>query len=218
MKQLFIRILKNTSLYYPLYNWKAKREQVKELIEWERKGRPVPPPHIVKQRTLQVYSTRFGLKILIETGTYCGDMIEAMKDSFDRLYSIELSKELYEKTKERFEGVKHIELIHGDSGLELRNVIKKINQPALFWLDGHYSAGDTAHGDKETPIYEEMSHILNASDRGDVIIIDDARCFGADPSYPSIGELSDFIRSKRTNIDIVVQDDSIRITPKNSRL
>jgi hypothetical protein len=137
-----------------------------------------------------------------------------MKDSFDRLYSIELSKELYEKTKERFKGVKHIELIHGDSGLELGNVIKKINQPALFWLDGHYSAGDTARGDKETPIYEEMSHILNATDRGDVIIIDDARCFGTDPSYPSIVELSDFIRSKRINIDIVVQDDSIRITPK----
>lgn len=215
MKQL-TRLIKNTPLYYPLYNWKVKREQVKELVEWEKKGRPAPPPHIVKQRILQAYSTRFGLKILIETGTYYGDMIEAMKDSFDRLYSIELSEELYEKTKERFKGVKHIELIHGDSGLELRNIINKINQPALFWLDGHYSAGDTALGEKETPIYEEMSNILNATDRGHVIIIDDARCFGTDPSYPSVGELSDFIRSKRTNIDIIIQDDSIRITPKIS--
>jgi predicted O-methyltransferase YrrM len=214
MMQLLKHIIKKTPLYDPLRNWKAKRKQVDELVEWERKGRPLPPPHLVKQRTLQSYARRFGLKILVETGTYYGDMVEAMKDSFDRLYSIELSKELYEKARRRFKGVEHIELIHGDSAIELRQTINRINQSALFWLDGHYSAGDTARGDKETPIYEELDHILNAPDRGHVIIIDDARCFGRDPAYPSLGELSDFIRSKRRNIDIVVQDDSIRITPK----
>ncbi|MBC2744401.1 MAG: hypothetical protein HGJ93_15505 [Desulfosarcina sp.] len=214
MKQLLKQIIKKIPLYYPLHNWEVKRRQVKELVEWERKGKPLPPPHIVKQRTLQTYAKRFGLKILVETGTYCGDMVEAMKDSFDRIYSIELSKELYENAKGRFKGIKYIELIHGDSGLELRKIINKLNQPALFWLDSHYSAGVTARGDKDTPIYEEMEHILNVPDREHVVIIDDARLFGTDPAYPSMGELSDFIRSKRPDTDIVVQDDSIRITPK----
>lgn len=88
-----------------------------------------------------------------------------------------------------------------------------LDQPALFWLDGHYSGGETAQGEKDTPIYEELDRILDAPDRDHVIIIDDARCFGRDRDYPSIQELSDFVRSRRPNVDIAVQDDSIRIKP-----
>jgi hypothetical protein len=90
----------------------------------------------------------------------------------------------------------------------------KLSQPALFWLDAHYSEGVTARGDKDTPIYEELHLILNAGDIGHVIIIDDARCFGTDPAYPSKEELVEFIRSKKSNVDIAVLDDSIIITPK----
>lgn len=92
-------------------------------------------------------------------------------------------------------------------------MIRQINQPALFWLDGHYSAGVTAKGEKHTPIYEELEHILGTQERKHVIIIDDARLFGTDPAYPNLEELSDFIKAKRNNVDILVQDDSIRITP-----
>jgi hypothetical protein len=214
MNQIIKKIIKITPLYRPLCNWVVKKKFEKELVQWERNGKPVPPPHLVKQRTLRAYSERFGLKILIETGTFYGDMVEAMKDVFDRIYSIELSKELYEKAKERFIRVRHIEIIYGDSGIELKNIISKLDQPALFWLDGHYSAGETAKGNKETPIYEELNHILNSTDRSHVIIIDDAQCFGKNPDYPTIQELSDFIKSKTPDLDIVVQNDIIRITPR----
>jgi len=212
-KSLLKKIIKKTPLYYSFRNWETKRKQRKELSEWEKKGKPIPPPHIIKQRTLLIYAKRFGLKNLVETGTLHGDMVEAMKNDFDRIYSIELSTELYEEAKKRFKGEKQIELVHGDSGIELKNVINRINQPSLFWLDGHYSGGDTARGDKNTPVFEELGHILNTKDRGHVIIIDDARCFGADPSYPSIEELNEFIESRRPDVNIVVEDDSIRITP-----
>ena len=214
MKKLLNKILKNIPFFRPLYERQEKKKAMKTIADWERKGKPVPPPNIIKQQALEYYAKRFELKILVETGTYYGTMVEAMKKNFDRIYSIELSDELYEKAKNRFNAEKHIEIIHGDSGVEIKNVVDKINQPALFWLDGHYSAGETARGDKDTPICEELEHILAAPDKGNVIIIDDARCFGNDPHYPSIEELSDFIRSKRPDVDIIVQDDSIRITPK----
>jgi|TARA_B100000809_G_scaffold79452_1_gene77517 hypothetical protein len=207
------KIITKTPLYDSLRNLVIRRRELKQLADWERNGRPIPPPHIVKQQTLKTISKRYGLKILVETGTYYGDMVEAMKDVFNQLYSIELSAELYKKAKKRFKGEKHIELICGDSGLELMNLMSKIDQPTLFWLDGHYSAGVTAKGEKDTPIYEELNHILNSTDKGHVIIIDDARCFGADPNYPSIKELCDFIKSKRANLDIVIQDDCIRVIP-----
>jgi len=213
MNQWISRIIKKTPIYYPFRNWVVNRRQEKELVEWQRNGRPVPPPHLLKQQTLRMYAKKYGLKILVETGTFYGDMVEAMKDVFDRIYSIELSKELYQEVQERFKGVRHIEIIHGDSGIELGNVIGKLDQPALFWLDGHYSAGVTAHGYKKTPIHEELDHILNSPERCHVIIIDDARCFGRDPDYPSIKELSDFIKSKKPDLDMVVQDDMIRIAP-----
>jgi hypothetical protein len=213
MRRLLKQIIKKTPLYYLLLPYLSKGIQTKELREWHRKGKPAPPPHVVKERTLQEYSRRYGLKILVETGTYYGDMLESMKAYCELLYSIELSEELHKKAKERFKGAKHIVLIRGDSGVELKRLMDKINKPALFWLDGHYSAGVTARGEKDTPILEELQHILSAPDRGHVIIIDDARCFGSDPAYPSMEELKNLINLKRANLEIVVQDDSIRITP-----
>ena len=91
-----------------LRDWKVRRKQVKELVNWERQGKPIRPPQIVKQRTLHAYSKRFGLKILVETGTYHGEMIEAMMGSLECLYSIELSEELYEKAKRKFKEAKNV--------------------------------------------------------------------------------------------------------------
>ena len=212
MKQLLKEIIKTPPLYIPLRNWLHTKRQKKELIEWENEGKPVPPPHIVKQRTIRSFAEKFGPKILIETGTYYGDMVEAMKGYFNQIYSIELSEELYEKAKKRFDGEENVRIIHGDSGVELGRLVGRIEEPALFWLDGHYSAGVTARGDKDTPIYEELTHIFNSHLSKYVIIIDDARCFGNDPAYPSIKELSDFIKAKRPHAQIEVKDDSIRIT------
>jgi hypothetical protein len=216
-----------TPLYDSLRGWvvrrreeteRAERERTEEKAraEWQRGDGLLVPSAEVKQQALRSYAESHQLKVLVETGTYYGDMVEAMRDVFERIYSIELSRELHEKARERFKGAEHIELICGDSSVELGQIMRTLDQPALFWLDGHYSGGETAQGDKDTPIREELSRILDAPDRGHVIIIDDARCFGRDRDYPSIRELSDLVRSKRPDVDIEVQNDSIRITPRPS--
>lgn len=214
MKPTIRQVIRDTPFYYTVRGQLMKRRQRSELREWERKGRPVPPPHIVKQRTLIDYADKYGLRTLVETGTCLGDMVEAMKRRFDRIYSIELSKELYDRARARFAKAHNIELILGDSGKVLESVVKEIDHPALFWLDSHYSAGITARGEKDTPIYEELCHILQANARH-IIIIDDARCFGADPAYPTMEELCNFVRSKSENAEITVQYDSIRVTPRS---
>jgi hypothetical protein len=173
----------------------------------------VPPPHIVKQHVLRRYAEQYHLTVFVETGTYRGDMVAAMKPLFHKIYSIELGDKLFAAAKRRFEQDPHIELLHGDSGKELGGIIERIDRPALFWLDGHYSAGDTARGDRDTPIHDELEQILRAPDLGHVIIIDDARCFGSDPAYPTIQALSEHVLSRRPRAGIAVADDSIRITP-----
>jgi hypothetical protein len=205
-------VARRTPLYTPANNWVAVRRQRHELRKWETQGRPVPPPHFVKQQTIRRFAVQYGLTILVETGTYYGDMVEAMKRDFRQIYSIELSPELHAKARQRFARDANVELIQGDSGTELQKIVNQLAQPALFWLDGHYSGGVTARGEKDTPIFEELNQIFNSPLAGHVIVIDDARCFGTEPGYPTITELGEFIHSQRPAAKIEVADDSIRIT------
>ena len=209
MRQHLKQIIKRWPIYVPLRNFLTK---IREVL-WYINGRPVPPPPSIKQRTLKHFAEQFQLRILVETGTFFGDMVEAMKEQVDQIYSVELSRKLHEKARDRFKHLQHIELICDDSGSVLRDIVRRLERPALFWLDGHYSEGVTAKGEKETPIFEELDCILSAPDLGHVIIIDDARCFGTDPAYPTIAELVESVTSRRPNVDISIRDDSIRIIP-----
>lgn len=212
-------LLKTTRAYHMVRNRRRLRLSDLEVREWICAGRPVPPPQRVKQDALRAHAERYGLRIFVETGTFLGDTVEALKGLFERVFTIEISSELASNARKRFKHDRHIRVIEGDSGKELQRLIPEIDGPCLFWLDGHYSGGITGRGEKDTPIYEELAHILGAPDLGHVIVIDDARLFGADPSYPSIEALETFVRERRPNVEIVTESDSIRIVPaRPSRL
>ena len=55
-------------------------------------------------------------------------------------------------------------IVQGDSGKVLSEILLEINEPAIFWLDGHYTAGITARGVKECPIFEELDCIFNTKE------------------------------------------------------
>lgn len=213
MNQLLRYVVERIPPFSTVRGLVIARKEKKTIEEWEKRGKPAPPPHVIKQRTIREYANKFNLKTLVETGTYRGEMVEAMKNHFNEVYSIELSTDLYEKAKQKFAGDARIKLINGDSGTELGKLVAQLKQPALFWLDGHYSGGITARGAKDTPVYEELTHIFDSSQKNHVIIIDDARCFGTDSAYPTIDELSNFIKTKRPRAQIEVDTDSIRIIP-----
>ena len=40
----------------------------KKVLLWKLKGRPVPPPHAVKQAIVREYEAKFKLPVFIETG------------------------------------------------------------------------------------------------------------------------------------------------------
>jgi len=180
------------------------------LSEWKSNGCPAPPPHFVKQMTIKEFQRKSSYKILIETGTYFGDMIDAQKNNFKLIYSIELSVDLFNKAKQKFEKDKNIIILQGDSGKVLPYIIKKIDEPVIFWLDGHYSEGITARGDKDCPIYEELDAILSKNKTEHIILIDDARCFIGAGDYPTIDELTSYVRSYNEKYQVDVKNDIIR--------
>lgn len=187
------------------------RRDVEARREWERQGRPSPPPHVVKEEMIREYAKRFGTNVLIETGTYLGDMVHAMRKTFARIVSFELDEKLAAQARERFAGDKHIEIVQGDSGKLLGEYLTKINEPCLFWLDGHYSGGITAKGSLETPIKNELQSILSHPVAGHVVLIDDARCFTGENDYPTIDELQQFVKAQKPDWKFSVDTDAIRI-------
>jgi hypothetical protein len=62
--------------------------------------------------------------------------------------------------------------VQGDSGKELPKIVTQLDTPAIFWLDGHYSAGITAKGDTECPIFEELEAIFEPDKSCKHILID----------------------------------------------
>lgn len=211
MKTIIKKILKPITPHFILFSY--RNYQIKKLLKnWENNGCPVPPPHVVKQMAIIEYQQKYNYETLIETGTFLGEMVEAQKKRFKRIISIELGMDLYWKAKEKFKKDKNITILQGDSGKVLPKILLDINEPVIFWLDGHYSAGITAKGEKESPIFEELNAILIHSMHNHVLLIDDARCFNGEGDYPTIEELKKFVKSKNRNYKSEVKHDIIRFT------
>lgn len=149
-----------------------------------------PQPHSVKEAVIQKYRKHYGVQIFIETGTFLGEMVEVMKNSFREVYSVELNEKLYKKARERFEKNNNVSIIHGDSGTVLSSLLKGTTEPILFWLDGHYSGGVTSKGNFNTPIKNEIESIFKHPNKNHVILIDDARLFNGTNDYPTYKEMS----------------------------
>ena len=140
--------------------WKNIRQR-QAIRKWRNGGAPYPPPHLVKQLAVLKYAKDYQLKTLIETGTFHGTMIASVKNHFDKIISVELDENLFQKATDRFKNDNHIAIINGDSGKVLKDVIRDIAEPAIFWLDGHFSGGETARGESNTPIMQELEVVLD---------------------------------------------------------
>lgn len=203
-----------------VFRFAVKTQPLKAFIDkylynqWVRNGKPIPAPHIAKQKFLKSLKLQYNLQYFVETGTLMGDMIEGVKEDFEALFSIELSSELYQKACRRFAGDTKITLIEGDSGIEMYKLVAKIDKPALFWLDGHYSGGFTARGEKDTPVLNELKAIFSMKENRHVVVIDDARYFGTDPEYPSLEKVFEYVRNERPEMKVFLENDAIVICPQ----
>ena len=179
-------------------------------FQWRLAGRPVPPPPPVKQAIVKDYQRRFGLRVFIETGTFAGDMIDAVKQHFARIVSIELDPGWHARAVERFRSDKHVSLLQGDSGVRLREVLASLTEPALFWLDAHYSGPLTARGEVDSPILGELSAVGSHPVRGHVVLIDDMRYFKDADGYPTVERLVEWIHETDPHGVVEVRDDILR--------
>jgi hypothetical protein len=162
----------------------------------------------VKQRILREAGREHDCRVLVESGTYLGGTLLSNHRNFERLVSIELGEQLWRQALVRLRHLHNVTLLQGDSATRLGEVIATLSQPAVFWLDAHYSGGITAMGDAETPIAHEIRLIVDAPQlAGSVVLIDDARLFG-EGDYPSVEEVRALIAPR----ELTIADDILRFS------
>jgi len=204
-------LLKKTFLYKIWLKIRILQANAKIIKNWYKSGQPAPPPHIVKFKEIKRCRKINNASMLVETGTYKGAMLDSCKNLFDKLYSIELDKKLFEEAKEKYKDDPKVVNICGDSGVELKKLMDKIDKPCLFWLDGHYSGGITAKADIDTPIVEELKAVFEHPIKNHVILIDDARLFVGVDDYPTIEGLKEIVKNEAPDKNLVVNCDIIQI-------
>jgi hypothetical protein len=200
-----------TSLAHSRWVWPLYQRSLQ--VRWIASGRRGAPPHLVKEAIVRRHAKDRHLDVLVETGTYFGDMVWALRNEFSAIHSIELDPALANRARQRFARFSHIHIYEGDSAAVLPGIIALLDRPALFWLDGHYSGGITTKAAQETPISSELQSLLSDGNRDNVILIDDARAFTGDHDYPTVAEIAGLVAARKPAFRLQVADDVIRITP-----
>jgi hypothetical protein len=151
-----------------------------------------------KIRILKKYASAAEYGIAVETGTLFGVSALRLSRHFSRVYTIEINRELYEKAAAKFRDHDRVRVLFGDSKLVLRELLKEIRQPCLFYLDAHFSgdratnwkqsrwrgyrvdtgyAGDRPSAENQVPLFEEIKAIHDGLKSRCLIYIDDVDKF-----------------------------------------
>ncbi|HEX7017312.1 MAG TPA: hypothetical protein VF209_00160 [Patescibacteria group bacterium] len=200
------------NLPHPILRWLKHHYQLLQLPQWRRRGRPMPPPHLIKVAHVKYCACVYQTTLFVETGTFMGDMLDEVKYAFSFLLSIELFEPLYDRARQIFQSQPHVHILQGDSGELMPLIVSKLPRPALFWLDAHYSGIGTGRGTNDTPILKELKAIF-ASKFPHLVLIDDARLFVGQESYPTLEEVKTFVQRVAPTYRVVVCDDIIHLLP-----
>ncbi len=131
--------------------------------------------------------------VFVESGTFHGETYRKAVESsyFERVYSVEVVEELYQKAHKLYDANGPYRVFLGKSYEVFVSSIFPQCWPddrIFFWLDGHYSGGVTGGAERPCPLLDELIAIRDACPTESVVIaIDDTDDFGRqDANTPGI--------------------------------
>jgi hypothetical protein len=163
-------------------------------------------------------------KVFIETGTLHGGTTRWAANHFDSVHTIERAENLYDLHSSELAQIPAVTPHLGDSRQILPHILAQMGQQrCVFWLDGHWSGGETAGAEDECPLLDELACLSGRQD--DIILIDDARLFLCVPpqphnpaQWPTIAEIISALPVSTQAPFVQVVDDVIFIIPSHERL
>lgn len=128
--------------------------------------------------------------VFVETGAgVCGGSKAALKLGFPRIFVIEFDREIYERAVTRFRHNAEVEVIFGDSGVVLPEIIKGIDEPITFWLDAHGKSCDTTGNLSLKPLLRELAAIAAHPLRLEhTVLIDDYDIILSEKNCPHLSD------------------------------
>jgi len=206
---------------YVLLKFSKLKITVKEFLEiknWQKiYNFSEPFPSFVKRKVLEKYNSES--TIWIETGTLVGETAEFLCQISKFVYTIEPSEKYFKISKKNLEKCKNLSIRNNSSEEILEKILLEIspNENICFWLDGHWSGGDTFRGTDDTPIEHELSTIEKFLDKflNVNILIDDFRLFDTNnkvETYPTKDYLVNY--AKENKLEWNVSRDIFILTKK----
>jgi len=200
----------------PLSRWVIGLKDQVDYVRWRQSHAAGSTCPLQKRYALLELLRAHKLGLVVETGTFLGDMATFLSGHGYEVITIELDPKLAALARLRFGSNERVQLVEGDSGTRLPAVVEKLTRPALFYLDAHYSGPGTGKGDIETPISAEIEFILTRAPAGSVVAIDDARCFGTAPDYPPLEDFLGALQARGVT-DAHVANDAIIFSVPNAK-
>lgn len=145
-----------------------------------------PESMSLENQFLKMLHSHTHTSYLIETGTCYGYTTQTASTLFipnknrnkcAGVHSIELSESLFAKAKDKFKNNKNVTLYQGDTIKILPTVLSIVEDKPVIFLDAHFSMGETAQGQTNTPILGELELIKKSKFNNAILIIDDIRMF-----------------------------------------
>ncbi len=209
---LSMKAFRNLLRRTPFYGAYKALGHYPDFWYWMLRGRPIRSPHLLKQRTVLEYARRFRFRVLVETGTYYGEMVAAMKNHFAEIYSVEFDHALAQRAAKKFTRRPHIHILEGDSQDKIPELLQSLREPALFWLDAGYYGWAGLQGDK-LRLTSELDAILRDHRFRHTILMDDARGLNGQNGAPTVEQLKQSIETQFPGRSVEVKHDILRITP-----
>ncbi|MFO7733952.1 MAG: hypothetical protein R6X21_09920 [Candidatus Aminicenantes bacterium] len=142
----------------------------------------IPSTPVIADLILKLQK-EYSIHDFVETGTYLGATAVWASQRFERVYTIEASKELWERAVSNHASIGNIEFLYGDSWSVLDRLAPRLVSPIFYWLDAHWSAGNTFGEGAECPLLDELA-IIQKQPQAAFILIDDADMFLSPPPRP----------------------------------
>lgn len=200
-----------------LYLFNQLTPQYVDAYNWAKNEFSIPYPQFVKEKIFQKYNLENS--IWVETGTHYGRTALYLSKIAKFVYTLEPSKKIFDEASIILNKFENIKIFNSSSEKGLNEILKELPSDSniCFWLDGHYSEGDTFMGEKVSPIIFELELIEKyyKEFKNFVILIDDFRLFKnyeSENNYPNKNFLINW--TNKNNLEYEVEADIFVIKNK----
>ena len=161
-----------------------------------------------------------GLRNAVETGTYEGESAVALRGLFKHVWTIEVDQARYDAARARHAGA-DVDFLLGSSDVVLPRLLRDLEEPALFWLDGHWMEDQPVQSAPACPVLPEIAAIdAWAHGSRSAVLVDDVRLFAASLgpprfpfAWPTLMEVLDRLRANGDRYVTIIDDVIIAVPP-----